>query len=246
MEYLRGTATLVNWLAGKTFDEQERLVSCIVLESVLGYGNSAIFHTVETFAPRITTFLPFARAWIPWAAKKIQFPLYNPFGKQLIYSAQRISPRIPVIIMHNRNDPQLSINDARKLYCVLRKNDNDNVYLMEIEGSKWVHLDILNGENKIEKNKKIAVIQTIYKKHGLPYKQMDAVDLKPFQPDNRYVQEKIYQELLSLKTVMRNGIDLFSVGLFIVYLSKYPKIFTPLYLTFAFVLGLLGNKKYYF
>lgn len=115
----QGTATLLNWLSKKTHQEQEQQVGCLFLESILGSGNSAINHTIESCAKPLS-YIPLSRYWLPLLAK-FQFPSYNPWGKQALTSAQKLSPKIPVIIMHNIHDKQLSINDARKLYCMLRE-----------------------------------------------------------------------------------------------------------------------------
>ncbi|MGC2310952.1 MAG: hypothetical protein WA432_04995 [Candidatus Babeliaceae bacterium] len=92
--------------------------------------------------------------------------------------------------MHNVDDIQLSINDARQLYCILRKNHNENVYLFETNADK-AHINILNYDNEEEKIRKIAAIQTIYKKHGLPHHEMGEVNLQQFQPSIEDIQQKI-------------------------------------------------------
>jgi hypothetical protein len=187
----QGTATLVNSLARKTHNQQEGTTKCLVLESVLGHGNSAIMHTLSNIP--VLAYLPFARFWVPWLAKVFVFPTYKPHGKQVFSSAKKLSPNIPIVIMHDKNDPQLSINDARKTYCALksRESDQNNVYLLEVEAPHGLgrHIDILRN-NPVQQ----AALQVIYKKHGLPYKQnIDTanVDLTLYQPSVKEVRSRI-------------------------------------------------------
>lgn len=48
----QGTATLINWLAQQPQEEQENQVAALVLESVLGSGNSAVIHTIKSMFPQ--------------------------------------------------------------------------------------------------------------------------------------------------------------------------------------------------
>lgn len=186
----QGTATLLNWLARREHKEQESITGAIVLEAVLGTPSSAICHTVKNFKPMVSS-IPGSRYWLPLAAK-FKFPSYNPYGINALESAEKISPNIPVIIMHNRTDQQLSINDARKLYCVLRKK-SDRVYLIESNLRIQAHIDILAHEGSESALKKIGAIQAIYKKYGLPYYSQIQLphDLSEFQPSIEEVQVRI-------------------------------------------------------
>jgi hypothetical protein len=196
----QGTATMINWLAQLPQEEQEK-IRCLTLEAVLGSGNSAILHTaksVRTFtaqsnntslrllgsAAEKVTQLPLAHRWLPWLVKPFTYPTYQPNGLQAFSSAPHLSSKIPVIIMHCIHDPQLSIEDARQLYTIFRKNGNDT-YLFEVNAHPHAaHINILTWDR--EKEKKQTAIQAIYKKHNLPYHQMpdiEDVDLKEFQPD---------------------------------------------------------------
>ncbi|MFA6066633.1 MAG: hypothetical protein WC707_05635 [Candidatus Babeliaceae bacterium] len=216
----QGTATLLNWLGKMSHEEQEKNVHSLVLESVLGSGDSAILHTIEsTILTKIITYLPFTRAWLPLAAKIVAFPTYNPFGKQAVTSAKKISPNIPVIIMHNHADPQLSINDAREVYCSLVENGHNSAYLLEVDSQHQAHLDILDYD--IERFKKIAAIQAIYRKHNLPYSKkinITGIDLAKFQPSAKNIREKINNST-GTNRLIRNTIDITATGMLVGYLS---------------------------
>ncbi len=237
----QGTATLINWLAQQSHSDQEKKIGCLFLQSVLGSGNSAIVHTLSNVP--LITYLPFARALIPICAKFF-FPTYNPLGKSVFKSASKISPNIPVIIMHCTNDPQLSINDARNLYCILKKSSN-NVYLFENDHTKlrYCHFDTLRGLENDKKIKKITALQAIYKKHNVPYSlkihdvynnssindikyvdvtnnTLDNYDLNPYQPSVEEVQQKIHESTHTART-LRNGIDITSGCLLLGGLCTY-------------------------
>lgn len=186
----QGSATVVNWLAQFNHEEQEQKVACVVLEAVLGTGNSAINHTVGTFMPSVT-YIPTHKLWLPWVAK-LAFPYYKPHGIQALKSAKKLSPHIPVVIMHCKNDFQLSINDARKLYCVLRNQGNE-AYLFETNSGRPQHLELFAYDR--QRDQKIRALQAIYKKHNLPYENIEgaAVNISYFQPSIEEVEARIAQ-----------------------------------------------------
>lgn len=210
----QGTSTLLNWLSQKPKEEQNKLVGCIFLESVLGNGNSAILRTLQTQVTPLA-YIPFARYFLP-IASKLFFPSYKPFGMQAINSSAQISSDIPVIIMHNKNDFQLSINDARKVYCSLRENNNNNAYLIELDnGDK--HLNILSGSSN--KDLILAAIQTIFKKYKLPNSCTTEIALDEFQPSIAHVRQRIKHD--SQRTnIIHNTIDLFSAALVASYINS--------------------------
>ncbi len=123
----QGTATALNYLV----EDQGRQIQALILESALVSGNSAIYHTVSGPLMNLkkVTKLPFAYYWLPYCAK-IVFPWYSPGGIQPIFSIDSIPTTVPVIIIHSKQDYQLSYNDACALYYRLRACGNDNVYLI--------------------------------------------------------------------------------------------------------------------
>jgi hypothetical protein len=213
----QGTATLGNAVSQWTKKKQEEQIGCLVFESVLGSGNSAIVHTVSNVP--ILTYLPFARVWLPLGAMFL-FPTYKPWGMQLVKSAKKLSIETPIIIMHGTKDPQLDINDAREFYYELSKRENkkpkQNVYLMEVNTNFPVHTDTL--DHSPNRTKEIAVIQAIYKKHNLPYnkevleKHKEQLDLTEYQPDPEAVRQKIHNST-KWQRYLRNTIDLTTTGL---------------------------------
>jgi hypothetical protein len=219
----QGTATIGNTVSQWPKKKQEKKIGCLVIEAVLGSGNSAILHTVGNVHSWLTYF-PFARVLLPLGAKVI-FPSYKPWGMQLVKSAEKLSTNIPIIIKHAKQDPQLSINDAREFYCKLSKRENgtgkENIYLMEIDTNWPAHFDTLFYS--LNKAKEIAAIQAIYKKHGLPYnetylknyleKHKEETDLtKEYQPDPKIVKERINSSTRRQRC-LRNTIDVTTGGL---------------------------------
>lgn len=211
----QGTATILNYVAFQDIKEQEKRVDCIVLESVLGSGQSAIMHTVGKAA-----YLPLARFWMPPLAKLLMFRAWKLHGLTPIESAQHISTKIPVVIMHNQEDFQLDVNDARKVYCAMRDAGHEDVYLMEVAGNDIRHLDVLNADP--EKRKKIAALQQIYKDHKLPHKAAllnNDVDVSDYQPSSKVVRRVIKMSQCR-KLWTQRVVDVLTVGVVAFYLGK--------------------------
>ena len=95
--------------------------------------------------------------------------------------------------MHAKRDPQLPINDARKLYLELREQGNNNTYLIEVPA--YTHFNVLGCDTPKRNQIRIKAIQAIYKKHGLPYNKdilnNNNPDLSQFQPSTNEVQKRI-------------------------------------------------------
>ncbi len=232
--FSQGTATIINWLAQKEQINQDKKVAAVVLQAVLGNGNNAILHNAERMIKPIT-YLPFARFWIPWVTKAF-FPTYNPWGKQALSSASKLSPNIPVIILHDQNDPETPINDARKLYCALIKNREDNnVYLIETNNRYISHVNILYSMTREKRHETVGIMNVIYKKLNLPYQDKITIreerdhndlskiinpqqeilidlekDLHPFQPSVEEVEARIKACPSTKRGIFRNAIDMLS------------------------------------
>lgn len=206
----QGSATLINWLSLKSFQEQEQLVGCLTLEAVLGSPNNAVCHTAYSNLP-ILRYTPGSRLWLPLCAKAL-FPRYKPWGMNALTSADALSPNIPVIIMHNEGDTQLCVNDARLLYCNLAQR-SDRVYYFEFNKGNW-HFDLLDRAcTKDEQQIKVAAMHAIYKKYYLPYNdapEISAVDLAQFQPPIELIKKKIAAHNTIQKNV-QNIIDVNTV-----------------------------------
>lgn len=229
----QGTATVINWLAQQPLDVQER-VGVLILESVVESGNSAILYTIENgllvsrkypllkAACKATSYLPFARVWLPLTAK-IMFPTYNPWGKQAIDAVEKISNRIPVIIMHNIHDQQTSIDGAIALYLKFLENQNDVYLFTANQEGRRDHFNIINIGSIDDKKMKLGALQEIYKKHNLPINpiwvsKISEEQLKQFQPDGQELQQQ--RRSSQKKTFLRNSIDGFS-GVIILGIAAY-------------------------
>ena len=181
----QGTATLINWLTHKHDDagkvvlrphaEQEKIAQAVVLEAVLGSGNNAIMHYATQAMPAVS-YLPLSRAWSPWVAKAIKYPSYKPYGQQMLSSIQHLSPNISAIMKYDRNDPETSPDDARQAYINARKAKHNRVYLMETGDGQQRHIDLLGCWGRAKQFEKIAALQAIYQKEGLPFANKTAVD----------------------------------------------------------------------
>jgi hypothetical protein len=166
----QGTATALN-----AFNDHKNKIKGLFLESQMASGNSAICHTVrECFGFSNLERIPGSRYWLPYVAK-IFVPSYKPSGIQAIKSAQNIRTEDPIVIAHCTTDFQLSIDDARATYHILKKN-NPNVYLIEIDKDTPQHLDITSSEH-------YTVVQNILKLHKILTGQPVIEDLSAYQPD---------------------------------------------------------------
>lgn len=204
----QGTATVTNWLAQKTHAEQLESTGLVLLEAVLGAGNSAIEHSVANLmGRRCVPYLPFSRVWLPAVAKKMAYPAYNPRGKQAIEEARKLSPNLPIVIMHNKGDRQLSINDARKYYCAVKSQGNSNAYLMEVDKGHG-HIDLLEPSDTQE----ISALQKIFQRQVL-FSDLSGVRgfsgfdvLKAYQPSVETVEKRIANSE-GAKIKLQNTID---------------------------------------
>ncbi len=240
----RGAITIILWLA-QLQKKQER-IKCVTLEGVLDLEkseNSAINHTVENKNNMILNkipYLPFARFWLPRCMKIFSSPTYNPLGKYVLSSAKKL-PKIPMVIMHAIKDPDVSINNARKLYIELFKHGNKNAYLIEVPAN--THFNVLDACDPdkqknvgisteyfsyidyLEKDRIIKAFQAIYRKHNLPYnsnilRQDKEICLDKFQPSIDDVKERI-KRTGRWGRILKNCIDFTTGGiLLVVILTK--------------------------
>jgi len=187
----QGTATTLNYLAN---EDKGKCIKGLILEAPLATGNSAIIHTLNgplKNKPVIAN-LPFSYYWVPYCAKA-SFPCYWPSGKQPIKSIDKIPTNIPIILIHSKNDPQLSYNDTCALYYGLRSHGNNNVYLISKDGCN--HLQIMQTEADKQ------LIRSILERHNvLPYsdssEKREEINLTEYQPDHMQFKE-LYDSLIN-------------------------------------------------
>lgn len=171
----QGTATALNY--------PDEKIQALILESVLASGNSAICHRAN--GPLINMpflkYIPFSYYWVPYLATFYCLG-YRPAGKQPIKSLDALCKNIPIIIVHSKEDFQLSYNDACAVYYGLRLNGNKNVYLI-ISKKEGSHTNILEDSER-EK----TIIRQILQEHGLLRdsgleEDLEELNLSEFQPD---------------------------------------------------------------
>jgi predicted alpha/beta hydrolase family esterase len=191
----QGTATALNYIAHSQDKNPQNKIDGLVLEATLGSGNSAIHHTVSGPLMGLSTLarIPFSYYWMPYVSKLLM-PFYWPGGKQPIKSIEKISTDLPIVIIHSEKDPQLSFNDACALYYGLRKNGNDNVYLIPFKGMR--HIQILRDSER-----EAQVVREILAKHVLLQKKQ-TIDLSAYQPNPQ--QFKIQYDALVAREKWHN------------------------------------------
>lgn len=243
----QGAATLINWLA-ENKNMQEK-VAALILEGPLVSANSTAIHCVDNY---LTIFrklslplpIPFMQYWLPWALK-LRFPTYNPLGIQTLTSAcklNKIPDDAPIIILHNKGDKIVSINDARKLYTILREK-HENTHIFEIDNGEK-HINVLSPARNLNLEKRTVVagqaktileeLRTILPSEpsqnsqarstsqenvdqtASPTTQFTKTKKYPSQPKLEELEEKIQQEAKK-KRWIRNGVDLTTIGLISCY-----------------------------
>ncbi len=167
----QGTATALNFLS----QNPKHKDNCkgIVLEAVLGSGNSAIYHsTTVRFVPALKK-IPGLYYLAPYLAK-IFFLTYWPAGDQPIKSVKNLKINGPIIIGHSKKDPELSYKDACAIYYALRQK-NDDIYFISKNGNK--HVELFRNRNNA------STVRNILASHGLSPAGVNSIDLRDYQPD---------------------------------------------------------------
>jgi len=143
----QGTATTINYVA-----QNPTAAKALILESVLLTGNSAIHHTVKKSISGWLASVPGSYYWIPYFAK-ILYPGYAPAGEQAIANIDKLPTDLPIIILHDENDRQLSFEDSQALYAYFKQiKNNKNVYFIphqtQYEGQIYAgHVELLDMKN---------------------------------------------------------------------------------------------------
>ena len=197
----QGTATTINYAANNPQN-----IKVLILESVMLTGNSAIFHTIDNMILKDKCDLPESSYYaLPYTAKSI-FPNYSPTGEQPILSADKLPQDLPIIIIHDTQDFQLSFKDAQALYAFLTQTKkNKNVYLFAQESAQGEHINLLKQSNRQE----IAAITAILRRHNaMPddYENNSNItfDLKQYQPEPQTEWLKHFQKMVDKEQTLKS------------------------------------------
>ncbi len=173
----QGTATTINYAANNPTN-----IKALILESVMLTGNSAIFHTVDNMMIPESCDLPDSSYYtLPYTAK-VMYSNYSPTGEQPINNIDKLPNDLPIIILHDTQDFQLSFKDAQALYAYLTSvRKNENVYLFAQESQRGEHINLLKKNNEQE----ISAINTILILHNLlPFgRNQKIINLEKYQPE---------------------------------------------------------------
>ena len=240
----QGTATTINYVA-----KNPTVAKALILESVLLTGNSAIHHTVKKFVSRRLASVPGSYYWIPYFAKFL-YPGYTPAGEHAIANIDKLPADLPIIIVHDENDPQLSFEDSQALYAYLKHTKaNKNVYLIS-PASEWAgHVELLEMHNKRE----ISAINTILQQNNILTQDPDYLEghdttvetshryLKKYEPAFGFTLPRVNQEKYEeLKThylqIAPNTVDL----------AQYQPEVQPEWLAHFENLAVKENRMWYF
>jgi hypothetical protein len=173
----QGTATAINYTA-----KNPKNIKCLILESVMLSGNSAIEHTINTMMLPGVKSIPCDYYGLPYLARCI-YPSYSPAGEQPIDNIEALPTALPIIILHDTQDFQLSFKDAQALYAYLTHvKNNKNVYLFARASENGDHVLLLTDHHTTA----ITAINTILKIHNLlpshPNERLSLNALQAYQP----------------------------------------------------------------
>lgn len=191
----QGTATTLNYVSTLPVHDQSR-IKAIILEAVLGSGNSAIMHNAKHVAGSVVE-APGCGYSAPYCATSL-FPRYSPSGKQAIKSIESITRDIPIVIVHSKLDGCLPYSDACALYYGLRSQGHENVYFISCEG--YAHVRILEYESD-----KQDLLRKILMHHDVLKRMQSSVSIS--SAERAYVQPEIgqYREIFeALRSRERN------------------------------------------
>ncbi|MCJ7636073.1 MAG: hypothetical protein MUO21_01135 [Nitrososphaeraceae archaeon] len=196
----QSTSTLLNYLCTETKHKLNN-IQCIIFESVMASGNSAIYHTVISFAPfikivdsKLNNVLYYI---LPYIVKLFHFPYYKPTGLQpiKIKSMDNIHKDTVFIISHSAKDSQLNISDAKALYYKLKYVHHfEHVYFNIKLGFQHINL--------IQTVFETATIQSILSSHNILQFNSDNFDIskehewKTYPINNKENFKQCYDELL--------------------------------------------------
>jgi len=128
------------------------------------------------------------------------FPDYAPTGEQPIDNIDALSTDLPIIILHDDQDFQLSFKDAQALYAYLTDiKKNKNVYLFTYKTESGAHINLLQHYN----TEQISAINTILSLHNLLPSDLNqpTIDVKKYQPE---VQQEWLDHFASLRNKEQN------------------------------------------
>ncbi|MBI2775040.1 alpha/beta hydrolase [Candidatus Dependentiae bacterium] len=177
----QGGATAYNGAVDHQVDNPQK-IDVLVLEAAVASGNSAILQKV----PKLVAGLPLSYYWAPYIAKLVM-PRYAPAGRQPILQTAMLQKDLPIIIMHDKNDPEIPYDDAKALYTGLKNAGQENVYFIETNDGN--HGSLLWKEQHAEQ---ITAFHMILARHIKKQKIADE-GLKKYQPP---VDKEAYAKLV--------------------------------------------------
>jgi hypothetical protein len=175
----QGSASVINSLV-KNKNEK---IKVLIVEGILTSGNHAIVRRFEKIAKYIS-YIPLSNYLLPYLGK-LRHPFYSPAGDQAILNIENLPKDLVVIMLHSKNDPKVSFDEALAFYAGM-KNHGNPVYLISKDSDKGEqhHGLFYSDGNGNEYAKEIAAINSILRHHGLSCaKNTSDIDLAPYQPD---------------------------------------------------------------
>jgi|GEM_PF-5985353 len=226
-----GASTILNLIGEQSQEElhpNPYRPAALILTAPFASGNSGILHLLEgpkekqidpTVGPLLKR-LPGSHDWLPFLAKFVHYWSYDPAGIQPIKSLENFPKDQLVIFAHYKNDPQVSVNDAKAMYYLLgsRGHMRQKLYMILKEG---------NGHGNVLRDAERPIINSILRAHGLISSDSihEGVDLAAYQPHYKEYEE-YYNKLIAQE-------------------RRYEKLQTPMYVGAAAAVGVIASSAAY-
>lgn len=209
----QGSASAINSIV----KNKNETIKALIIEGILTSGNHAIIRNFEKKMHGVSQ-IPLSSYVLPYVAK-ILYPFYSPAGDQALLNIEKLPKDLLVIMLHCKNDPKVSFDEARAFYAGLRKNGNP-VYFISKDSPEGHQHDGLFYSDDNEYSKEVATINCILKQHGLPYAENTPdVDLEEYQPEPDFdvyealveKEKKVQWFDIGIKSVIGLGVIAYAV-----------------------------------
>lgn len=163
----RGAATIVNYVAKYNPPQ----LAAVVVESPFDTLSSIIKHLLKRFK---VNWIPFSKT-LGHKIVRTHFPRLEPDGIFPIHVVEKISPTVPIMIIHGYKDNVIPITSSRRLYIKLKEIGHKDAYLVELKSG--AHAQLVHGSDAQFYH---ILVHAFYKKYGLPHDPEKARLGEPF------------------------------------------------------------------
>lgn len=176
----RGASATLNWLALR----QPQRIAAAVIESAFDTIENVIAHIMKKYK----------LSWIPLSGKmgngimRLYFPAIDLDGIMPAKTVAKISPDIPILLVHSKKDQVIPVKSSRNIYCQLVDTGHTKVHLLELPAGRHGKL-IKESHGVLFQN----VVHAFFAHYNLPHDPAYALEGLPAfnqcQPSTKIVQQ---------------------------------------------------------